>query len=639
VAGLIASFFMAYSNTFWENGTEADGDAMSSFVMVLTFWMGLRWMEVFNKEHSDKSLLLIVFLLSLCVGIHLGTLLVAPAILLMVLMTDWRTALKPKLISLSVALFVLGVSVHLYLLIRANLNPDINEAAPKNWHDLWLVLKRDQYKPGSIFVRRAEFSFQFEMFWNYFIGQFTMWGGKLQTLGKYIPIVLAIVGAYYHAVFNKKTFAALLTVFLVCSLGLIIYLNFTDHEVRERDYFYVAAFHFFTIWIGLGAVGITQKVLKSAKRFIKLPGLVTAGLSCLFVLASILPYFHFHWYHDRTKDRIARNFAYNMLAPLDKDAVLLTNGDNDTFPLWYIQEVEHFRKDVRVANLSLMRTSWYVKQLKTEEPTIPLSLSLNAIDNLTPFRDREGKVWQANEYVVYDMISANNWQKPLYLAVTVPEQMGLERRLVLEGLIFRITPEDVGLRIDEQKMRKAMLETYDWAGILKPDGTTDNSFYKDLNCTRLIQNYSATHFTFAYWYRQTGRMDEAIRFMERAVEISPQFVEAVRALGEFYVEAEKFDQAEQYYNRLVVEYPADPEVWFQLGRIHAVTNRLEQAVGDFKRAVELDRTFRYAYFGLADTYTKMGKLPERDAVLRAWLQIQPDDSTARNYLEKHVGQQ
>ena len=634
VPGVVASFFMAFSSTFWENGTEAEVYSMSSFIMVLTFWMGLRWMEVFDKDHSDRALVGLAYLLSLCVGIHLGTLLVVPGILVLVLLTDWRTAVKPRLLALAAVLFVLGVSVHLYLLIRSNLNPAINEAAPKTWHDLWLVLKRDQYKPGSVFVRRATFSFQFGMFWDYFANQFTMWGGRLQVLGKYIPFLLALVGAYYHAVLNRRTFAALLTVFLICSLGLIIYLNFTDHEVRERDYFYSAAFHFFAIWMGLGAAGLIHKTLKATKHLLKFQLPITAGLSCLLLAACVLPYFHFHFYHDRTKDRVARNFGYNMLAPLEKNAVLLTNGDNDTFPLWFIQEVEGFRKDVRVANLSLMRTNWYIKQIKNYEPRVPLSMSDSEIDKLGPFRDKEGKVWQTNEYTVYDMIGANNWRKPLYIAVTVPDQMGLERRLVLEGLIFRITSEAVGMRIDEDRMRKSMFETYDWSGVLKPDGTTDNSFYKDLNCTRLIQNYAATHFTFAYWYRQTGRMDKAIELMERARAISPTFADAERALGDFYVEAGRLDKAEPFYNGLLAKYPADPEVRFQLGRIHAVTNRLGLAVEDFKRSIELDRTFRYPYLALADVYARQGKLAEREAVLRAWLEIQPDDAAVREYLEK-----
>jgi hypothetical protein len=104
--------------------------------MVLTFWMGLRWMEVFDKDHSDKALLGMAYLLSLCVGIHLGTLIVVPGLLVLVLLTDWRTALKPKLLVIAAALFVLGVSVHLYLLIRANLNP-YQRGLPKTWNDLW----------------------------------------------------------------------------------------------------------------------------------------------------------------------------------------------------------------------------------------------------------------------------------------------------------------------------------------------------------------------------------------------------------------------------------------------------------------------------------------------------------------------
>jgi Protein O-mannosyl-transferase TMEM260-like/Tetratricopeptide repeat len=634
VPGIVASLFMAFSNTFWNNGNGAEVYSTSSFVMLLTFWMALRWMEAFDQNHSDKVLLGIVYILSLAIGIHLGTLLVAPGILVLVLLTNWRSAVRPKLLTLSALLFVLGVSVHLYLLIRANLNPDINEAAPKTWHDLWLVLKRDQYKPGSIFVRRATFSFQFGMFWNYFVDQYTMWGGKLRVVGSYLPFLLALVGAYYHAVFNRKTFAAVLTVFLICSLGLIIYLNFTDHEVRERDYFYAAAFHFFTIWMGLGAAGLIHKSLKATKHLVKWQLPVAAGVSCVLLVGAALPYFHFHYTHDIHKDRVARNFGYNMLAPLDKNAVLLTNGDNDTFPLWYIQEVEGFRKDVRVANLSLMRTNWYIKQLKNYPPKIPLTLSDSEIDRLAPFRDKDGKVWQTNEYVVYDMIGANNWRRPLYIAVTVPDQMGLERRLVLEGLVFRISAEAVGMRIDEEKMRKSMYEIYDWTGVLTPQGTTDNSYYKDLNCTRLIQNYAATAFTFAYWYRQNNRMDKAIELMERARTISPTFPDAERALGEFYLEAGRLDKAEPYYVGLLAKYPADPEVRFQLGRIYAATNRLDLAVDNLKRSIELDRTFRYPYIALADVYAKQGKMAERDAVLRAWLEIQPDDAAVREYLEK-----
>jgi Tfp pilus assembly protein PilF len=639
LAGIVASLFMAFSNTFWQNATEAEVYALSSFVMVLTFWMALRWAEAFQKEHSNKLLLLIVYVLSLCVGIHLGTLLVAPGILLLVLFVDWRIAVRPRLLFLSVILFALGVSVHLYLLIRANLDPAINEASPKTWHDLWLVLKRDQYKPGSIFVRRAEFSFQLEMFWRYFIGQFTMWGGKFEVLGKYIPVLLGLVGAYFHALYNRRTFAVLLVMFLVCSLGLIIYLNFTDHEVRERDYFYVAAFHFFAIWIGIGAAGTLHKVVKATKHYVKDERLVLAGVATLFVLASVMPYSYFHFYHDKTEDRIARNFGYNMLTPLEKDAILITNGDNDTFPLWYIQAVEGVRNDVRVANMSLLRTSWYIKQLKNTQPAVPFTFSDSQIDRLVPYRDQNGKVWQVNQSAVYDMIKANNWERPLYLAVTVPDQMGLTGRFVLEGLVFRISPEDVGLRLDEETMRRNMFEIYDLSGVLTPDGKTDNTFYKDINSVRLIQNYAATHYTFSFWYRQNGKLDEAVELMERAHAISPQFVEATRWLGQLYIENDQLEKAEDYYANIVQVEPGDAEVRYRLGRVHMELGRPDEAIRDLQRAIELDRSYRDAYIALADVYTRLGMAPERDAVLRSWLQVEPGDAGVRAFLEKYGGSQ
>jgi len=636
LAGIVSSFFMAFSNTFWANGTEAETYSVSSFVMILTLWMSFRWWDSVGKDHSDRMLLAIAYLLTLCIGIHLGTFLVAPGILVLVLLVDWRTAVKPKLIATVCVLFVLGLSVHLYLLLRSRWYPAINEDDPTTWHDLWLVLKRDQYKPGSIFVRRAPFSFQVGMFWGYFSNQFNLWGGKLESLARFLPILLGMIGAYFHYLGNKKTFLTLLTVFVICSLGLIIYLNFTDHEVRERDYFYTPAYHFFAIWMGIGATGLLLRLLKATREYSKFQTAVVAAFSCVFILASGLPYFHFHFTHDRTPDKIARDFAYNMLEPLEKDAIVFTNGDNDTFPLWAIQEVEGLRKDVRVANLSLLRTPWYIKQLKHQEPRVAMTLSDADIDALTRYggtRDSTGRVWETNEVMVHDIIRANSWRKPIYLAVTVPNQMGLERQLVLEGLVFRVTPEAYGLRIDEAKMKRDLYQTFKWGGILKPDGTRDDSFYKDVNESRLVQNYAAAFFTLAFWYRQTGRMDLAVKEMERAHEVSGMFVDAARWLGQFYLESGQPDKAEKFYLSELKEYGDDAGMHLGLGRVYVTNNKLDQAVSEYKRAIELEPALRDPYLALHDVYVRQGRITESNAILNAWLQIEPGDQQIRDYLE------
>jgi len=639
LAGIVASFFMAFSSTFWQNSTESEVYTLSSFAMVVTLWMSLRWWDSFGKDHSDRMLLAIAYILSLCIGIHLGTLLVAPGILILILLVDWRTATRSRLIATVCALFVLGTSVHLYLLLRARLFPAINEDDPTTWHDLWLVLKRDQYKPGSIFVRRADFGFQVSMFWRYFTDQFALWGGKFDTLGRYLPILLGAIGVYFHAIANRKTFLVLFTIFIICSLGLIIYLNFTDHEVRERDYFYVASYHFFAIWMGIGATGLLVKLLKATKEHSKNQMLIVSTFSGLFILASLLPYHHFHFSHDRSDDTIARNFAYNMLAPLEKDAIVFTNGDNDTFPLWCIQEIENFRKDVRVANLSLLRTPWYVKQLRDHEPTVPMALSDYEIEGLAPYRDSTGRVWQTNDIMVHEIIRANDWRRPVYIAVTVPDQMGLEKQLILEGLVFRVTPQAYGLRLDEAKMMKNLYETFNWGGILKPDGTQDSSFYKDINETRLVQNYAAANFTLAFWYRQTGKKNLAVKEMERAREVSPVFVDAARWLGQFYAENGQAAKGEQHYLNLIKEYPADAEILYRLGGVHVAMGKMGEAIQDYRRAIELEPTFRSAYAGLHDVYARSGMVNEGNAVLRAWLEIDPGDEEIRGYLERQGASQ
>src|SRR5678816_92174 len=160
--------------------------------------------------------------------------------------------------------------------------------------------------------------------------------------------------------------------------GLIFYLNFTDHEVRERDYFFTNSYHFLAIWMGMGVAGTLDwlaRAFEPAKTSADASGAVLPakgerwglwlGAAALLGI-SLLPARQGWYEHDRSGFYIAHDYAYNMLTPLGPNALVLTNGDNDTFPLWYIQEVEGVRKDVRVVNLSLIHIS---------EPTRLLSIS------------------------------------------------------------------------------------------------------------------------------------------------------------------------------------------------------------------------------------------------------------------------
>src|SRR4029079_7592356 len=154
------------------------------------------------------------------------------------------------------------------------------------------------------------------------------------------------------------------------------------------------------------------------------------------------------WFtHDRSHNYIARDYAYNMLATLKPNSFMFTNGDNDTFPLWYMQQVENFRRDVRVVNLSLLNTDWYIRQLRDEEPKVPIQLDDATVNmlGLGAVRDSVGNIMYTNEFMVHHIISVDHaspeWKKQPYFAVTVPDHMGLDKNFTLEGLVHRVNAD------------------------------------------------------------------------------------------------------------------------------------------------------------------------------------------------------
>src|SRR5207249_2319769 len=152
-----------------------------------------------------------------------------------------------------------------------------------------------------------------------------------------------------------------------------------------------------------------------------------------------------------------------MLEPLAPNSFMFTNGDNDTFPLWYIQQVEGVRKDVRVVNLSLLNTDWYIRQLRDEEPKVPITVDDATADKLGIglLRDPDtGEYIYTSHYMVGHIMQQDRtdggWKKPPYFAVTVPEHMGLDKNFTLEGLAYRVNPDTTGPRFDEAATRHAL---------------------------------------------------------------------------------------------------------------------------------------------------------------------------------------
>lgn len=190
----------------------------------------------------------------------------------------------------------------------------------------------------------------------------------------FIPFILGLIGIMYHANKDLKSFYVLLALFLFTGIALKIYLNERPFEPRERDYALVGSFYVFAIWIGFGVYSLYESIQKYIAPKIAGPIIIAGSLLAAPVLMASQ-----NWDdHDRSNRYTAVAMAKAYLSSCDKDAILFTIGDNDTFPLWYAQEIEHFRTDVKIVNTSLFMTDWYIDQMKAksyESNPLPISFT------------------------------------------------------------------------------------------------------------------------------------------------------------------------------------------------------------------------------------------------------------------------
>jgi Protein O-mannosyl-transferase TMEM260-like len=381
---------------------------VSLLAIALLTWLAVRWQENLGKGKDDHLLVLMVFILALSVGNHLMAFLAAPAIVVFVLIVNPRTLFNWRLYLAGAAAAIVGLSIHLFLPIRASLHPVINEASPtcsnigsaigaivtygkSGCSALAEALNRTQYDKPPLLPRQASLHSQLINYLQYFDWQWarSLSGHNTVFANVRLPFTmlftgLGVWGAVEHARRDRASFVYFFTLFATVSAALVFYLNFKYgyslaaplqnrdlHEVRERDYFFIVSFSVWGLWAGMGIVTLWREAAIEFKASLVK---VTPVLG-LAVLPLVL---NWSW-ASRAHDYAARDWAYNLLMSVEPYAVLFTNGDNDTFPLWYLQEVEGVRRDVTVIVTSYLNTDWYAMQLKR--------LTTPCTDDLDPSTD------------------------------------------------------------------------------------------------------------------------------------------------------------------------------------------------------------------------------------------------------------
>ena len=303
-----------------------------------------------------------------------------------------------------------------------------------------------------------------------------------------LPLLLGLVGMLWQwrkGREGKQQLLVVMLLFVMTGLAIVVYLNQTPLQPRERDYAYAGSFYAFAIWIGLGVGMISEKVRVKSEKFTTAMAVLSA-IACLLVPIQMASQ---TWDdHDRSGRYTCRDFGANYLNSMQREGhpIILTNGDNDTFPLWYNHEVEGVRTDTRVVNMEYLQTDWYIDQMKRpayDSPPLPISLSHEdykegrmeyvpidtdsiAIGPATiSLKGKKGLF--KNELMVLDMLLQANWERPVYMSISIGSDIlpFLRDHLVLEGLAYRIFPTATTQRIDVERLYDNIMHRFRYGGL------------------------------------------------------------------------------------------------------------------------------------------------------------------------------
>lgn len=408
-----------------------------------------------------------------------------------------------------------------------------------------------------------------------------------------LPLLLGIIGIIFQLTKGKKgeqNFFITFLLFFLTGLAIVVYLNQTPYQPRERDYAYAGSFYAFCIWIGLGVLGICKVMEKVMPKSVAalLATIVCLGVPTLMATEN--------WDdHDRSNRYVARDFGSNYLTSCADNAIIFCNGDNDTFPLWYNQEVEGYRTDVRSCNLSYLNTDWYIDQMKRPyyaSEALPISwekqdyitgkndyvmvddrlnMDLNlqsAFDFLlsddprTKYENGDSyipsskvfipvdsevvaaspifgadteyasaeyaqrldikmkRAMTKSELMVMEMLQTNQWQRPIYFAVTVGNDyyLGLEKYFELTGMAYRVTPiasANGQPRVNTAIMYDNLMHKFRYGNVASED------VYLDENTLRMCGTHRMMFAQLADALIREGETEKALNVVNYSFEVLP----------------------------------------------------------------------------------------------------------------------
>ncbi len=630
------------------------------------------------------------------IGGFFGLLLVIVAL---VFFLAWAVSNQRNVVALlitSVLLIILGYSTYLTIYIRSNLDPNIDENNPETIEAFISYLEREQYGEHTFdrtqalaqSANRKKYKSTWDFFWNYqikkmyiryflwnFLGENNRMGNV--KVGKFfgIPFLLGLIGAYYHFRRDWKYALAVFVLFFMTGLAIVLYLNQPDPQPRERDYSYVGSFFAYSIWIGIGAAAVLEWFTKLTEKSSLKNVIPVFAAALLFFISPIQVLTKNYHSHDRSGNYVAWDYSYNMLITCEPNAILYTNGDNDTFPLWYLQEVENIRTDVRVANLSLLNTNWYIYQLKHKEPKVPISLTDTQIKNIRVIEWNKrktieidvprkvylkdlavesenidlseipenpkivfslgpkifGRFLRVQDWMILNTLHTNKFRKPMYFAVTCSRDNmldGLQKYLRMDGLTFKITTVP-NRPIDPDILYDNLMNKYKYRNLNNPD------VYYNPNIISLLQNYRSAFIQLCSYYatnQDTVKIREVMQRMNEVIppDVIPYTNPQIRAWANAY----------QIYASLID--PDDlnagdysPRELELIGEVLLRLKNYVKAQRIFENILEQDSNNLRAKGLLIDIYAKQKNYKKAIEFLEAWIALNPNDQTAKQKLMEY----
>lgn len=492
---------LAFSYDFWNQAIIAEVYPMNTFIAGLIIYTLLHWKDENSGRWSvagvqqagimpdSRLLYLSCFLLGLGLGNHHTLLVVLPVLFLIIAVTNWRLFLDARAWGISILFFILGLSVYLFLPVRALQSPPLNWGDPDTLSKFKWVMFREGYPRQGLYRPLA-------LFWK-----------QLKTIDLVygfsgVGFAIGCLGMVAYAKKRLTEVLVTLTIFFVLSVGICIYGNPVEENIFLIESFHSPTYMIFSVWIGMGMFFILNLLFRFGGSVVRQNAIVPVLVILIAVLpASLLAYFY-PW-NDRSRDLVAYDYAKNELSSMPSNSILFTWGDSGAFPLWYVQIVERYQPGVLLIHTPHLSTKWYIDEL--------------------PDSVRKGQLQWIQKDDLYAelafniMLRENFGKYPLFIDYSTRYSVPIEGYTSIpNGLIYALSTDAT------QTSDPAIWGSYTMRGIYEKDP------YRDLDTGKAVSIYANTLFDGGIHLLRLNATDEAYWQFGEAAKIEPALKRQVR---------------------------------------------------------------------------------------------------------------